>query len=125
MNLDEFVIKLINGTKSGSIKWNGCSNKRFIHYYPVYETRKGSNILVISKLQYQGTDFYGDEYEAFAAEISICSSNYDVLSEINESDLQNESNLLRLYRIVERQANNVNDILKDFVDGIDDVSGLF
>lgn len=40
MNFDEFVVKLINGTKSNAITWNRCSSKRFPHYYPIYETKK-------------------------------------------------------------------------------------
>lgn len=125
MNYDEFVIKLINGTKSNNFKWNRCTSKRFPHYYPLYETKKGDNILVLKKLQYSDSDPYGDTYNTIAAEISICNNNYDILSDIYESDLQNESNLLRLYRIVERQANNVDAILGDFVSEIDDITGLF
>ena len=40
MNFDEFVVKLINGTKSNAITWNRCSSKRFPHYYAIYETKK-------------------------------------------------------------------------------------
>lgn len=125
MNYDEFVVKLINGSKSNSICWNRCKSKKFPHYYPAYETQKGANILVIQKLQYSTEDPYGDSYTTIGAIISICSTNYEILSEIYESDLKNESNLLRLYRIVERQANKVDDILGNFVEGIDDISGLF
>lgn len=125
MNYDEFVVKLINGTKSNDINWRRCKSKRFPHYYPAYETQKGVNILVVQKIQYSAENDYGDSYTSTAAEISICSINYEILSEIYESDLQNESNLLRLYRIVERQANNVDDILGNFVEGIDDITGLF
>lgn len=125
MNYDEFITKLINGTKANIISWTRCTSKRFPHAYPAYETRKGDNILVVQKLQYTDLDPYGDSYSTTAAEISICSLNYEILSEIYESDLQNESNLLRLYRIVERQANNVDKILGDFIDGIDDITGLF
>lgn len=125
MNYDEFIVKLINGTKSNNINWKRCQSRKFPHYYPAYETKKGENILVVQKLQYNSEDPYGDSYTTIGAEISICSINYEILSEIYESDLQNESNLLRLYRIVERQANNVNDILNNFVEGIDDITGLF
>ena len=34
MNYDEFIVKLINGTKSNSINWQRCKSKRFPHYYP-------------------------------------------------------------------------------------------
>lgn len=125
MNYDEFVVKLINGTKSNSINWQRCKSKRFPHYYPAYETQKGGNILVIQKIQYSTEDAYGDSYTTTSAEISICSTNYETLSEIYESDLQNESHLLRLYRIVERQTNDVDNILGNFVEGIDDITGLF
>ena len=125
MNFDEFIVKLINGTKSNDISWNRCNSKRFPHFYPAYETKKGNNILVIQKLQYTDMDPYGDSYTTTASEISICSNNYEILSEIYESDLQNSSNLLRLYRIVERQANNVDEILGNFVKNIDDITGLF
>lgn len=125
MNFDEFVVKLINGTKSNAITWNRCSSKRFPHYYPIYETKKGDNILVIQKIQYSDIDPYGDSYTTTAGVISVCSISYEILTEICESDLKNQSNLLRLYRIVERQANNVNDILGGFVEGIDDITGLF
>ncbi len=125
MNYDEFVVKLINGTKSKNICWKRCTSKKFPHFYPAYETRKGENILVIQKLQYNTEDPYGDSYTTIGVEISICSNTYEILSDIYESDLQNESNLLRLYRIIERQANNVDDILGNFVRDIDDVSGLF
>lgn len=125
MNYDEFIIKLINGTKSNSISWQRCTSKRFPHYYPAYESQKGDNILVIQKLQYSNENPYGESYTSTAAEISICAKNYEILSEIYESDLQNESNLLRLYRIIERQANNVESILGNFVEDINDISGLF
>lgn len=125
MNYDEFVTKLINGTKSRIINWERCSLKRFSQHYPAYETKKGENILVIRKLQYSDENSYGDSYIAISATISICSSSYQILSEIYESDLLNPSNLLRLYRIVERQANDVDNILSNFVEGIDDISGIF
>lgn len=70
-------------------------------------------------------DPYGDSYTTTAAAIAICSNNYEILSEIYETDLQNESNLLRLYRIVKRQANNVDEILNNFVQNVDYIIGLF
>lgn len=125
MNYDEFVVKLINGTKSNDISWRRCRSKRFSHNYLAYETQKGENILVIQKIQYSAENEYGDSYIADAAVITICSTSYDILSEIYEADLLNESYLLRLYRIVQRQANNVDNILGNFVEGIDDITGLF
>ena len=51
--------------------------------------------------------------------ISICDDQYNSLSDIYETDVKKSSDLMRLYRLAERQANNVDEIMENFVKKID------
>ncbi|MCL2187522.1 MAG: hypothetical protein FWC16_06720 [Defluviitaleaceae bacterium] len=118
MNYDEFILKLIEGTKSKKIHWEILKNSRNSPFedYQVFHTQNGDNSLVLRKY-----DTFADIYEeviTIEANITILNENEKILSEIREDDLNKKENLMRLYRIVERSVNKVDDILASFVDGI-------
>lgn len=121
MDNDKFIKKLIIGTKDKKLEWKQAnSNKLFSVYQPFY-VQKGDNKLVLEKYTVTDYDSFGDEIQTTNCSLTICDDNFDRLSEIYEDDLKKSNDIWRLYRLAERQANNVDDIMESFVEGIDDI----
>ncbi len=121
MDNDKFVKKLIKGTKDDKLEWKpAISNKLFSAFQPFY-IQKGDKKLVLEKYTVTDYDGYGEEIQTANCSLSICNDNFDRLSEIYEDDLKKSNDIWRLYRLAERQANNVDDIMESFVEDIDDI----
>lgn len=114
-----FVNKLIKGTKDGKMRWQPAKSDKLYCAYQPYFLQKGDKKLVLEKYNSMGYDGYGEEIQSANCMISICDSQYNPLSEIHEDDLKKSSDLMRLYRLAERQVNKVDDIMEEFVEGID------
>lgn len=120
MDNDKFVSKLIKGTKDNKLEWKpASSNKLYSSYQPFY-LQKGDKKLVLEKYTVIDYDGYGDEIQTANCSLSICDDNFDRLSEIYEDDLKKSNDMWRLYRLAERQANNVDEIMESFVEDIED-----
>ena len=124
MSYDDFINNLIEATKNNKVEWERSKIDGIFTGYPEFLTANNQNILVIRKFEYKEEGAYGDIYITLAAELLIYSQRKELLSEIKEEDLDMSSNLLRLYRIVERKVNKVEEILENFITGIDDNTNL-
>lgn len=120
MDNDKFVQKLIKGTKGNTLEWKpASSNKLYSSYQPFY-LQKGDKKLVLEKYTVTDYDGFGDEVQTANCFLSVCNDDFDRLSEIYEDDLSKSSDMWRLYRLAERQVNDVDDIMESFVEDIDD-----
>lgn len=120
MDNDLFVKKLIAGTKSSQLDWLPTTSKQLSTEYPSYYIEKSDKKLVLEKYKTTQYDGFGDEIQSINCQISIYDDQGNELSDIYEDDLKKSGDLWRLYRIVERKANKVDDIMQSFVDDIDD-----
>lgn len=120
MDNNIFINKLIAGTKSSQLKWERVNSKKLSSTYPSFYFQKGDKKLLLEKYTTIEYDSFGEEVKSAKCLLSICDDNFNKLTEIYEDDLRRSGDLWRLYRIVERQANNVDDIMKSFVKDIDD-----
>lgn len=116
MDNDVFVKKLIVGTKNQELVWK-IDQKVFSS--TTFYLEKGSTILVLVKYFEQEFDAWGTEIEIPYCAINICDFNRNIKHQVLEGDLTEQSELFRLYRLVERQVNNVDSIMEEFVEGID------
>lgn len=116
-----FVNKLINGTKDGKLKWKPAKSNKLYNTYQPYFLQKDDKKLVLEKYNTVEYDGYGEEIQTAKCMISICDENFNALSEIYEDDIKKSSDLMRLYRLAERKANNVDEIMEGFVEGINDI----
>lgn len=120
MDNDKFVIKLIEGTKDNKLEWKPALSKKLYSIFQPFYLQKGDKKLVLEKYTVTDYDGYGDEIQTANCSLSICDDKFDKLSEIYEDDLKKSNNMWRLYRLAERQANNVDEIMESFVEGIED-----
>ena len=121
MENDIFIQKLISGTKNKKLKWEARYVNRPYRSNLSYQLEKNKKLLIIGKYNTIEESAYGEEIQVTHCSVSICELNGVVLTEIGEDDLKNGSNLWRLYRLVERQANHVDDIMEQFVEDITDI----
>ena len=113
-----FVNKLIKGTKDGNMKWQLAKPDPLYDDHQPYFLQKGDKKLVLEKYDTTGYDGFGDEVVHTNCVISICDNENRTLGQIYEDDLPKSSDLMRLYRLAERQVNNVDLIMEDFVAGV-------
>lgn len=121
MENDVFINKLINGTKNGILEWKPAKSIKLHSIYQPYYIQNGDKKLVLEKYSTIEYDGYGEEIQSSNCMISICDNEFNTISEIFESDLKKSSDLWRLYRLAERKANNVDDIMESFITGIKDI----
>lgn len=121
MDNEIFVNKLIKGTKENKFQWEKLKSKKFINTYQTYTMKKNDKRIVIEKYDTIESDVFGDEYHTANCSLSVCddSINLEILTQIFESDLKKGNDLMRLYRLAERQANKVDDIMESIVEDID------
>lgn len=121
MENEIFVNKLINGTKNGKVEWKPAKSNKLHSAYQPYYIENGDKKLVLEKYNTVEYDGYGEEVQSANCMISICDDEFNTISEIYEDDLKKSSDLWRLYRLAERKANKVDDIMEGFIEGIDDI----
>lgn len=121
MDNNIFVNKLIRGTKEGTIKWKPAKSSNFYNLYQPYYLQKDDKKLVLEKYNTMEYDAYGEEVQIPNCKISICDDHFNSLSDIYESDIKKSSDLMRLYRLAERQANDVDQIMESFVREIENI----
>ncbi|MDU0323190.1 hypothetical protein RWZ02_10915 [Clostridium butyricum] len=121
MDNNRFINKLIAGTKSSQLKWERVDSKKLSSTYPLFYFQKEDKRLLLEKYTTIEYDSFGEEVKSAKCLLSICDNNFNKLTEIYEDDLRRSGDLWRLYRIVERQVNNVDDIMESFVKDIDDI----
>ncbi len=120
MDNNVFINKLIAGTKSSQLKWEPVNLKKLSSKYPSFYLQNGDKRLLLEKYLTIEYDSFGEEVQSEKCLLSVCDNGFNKLSQIYEDDLKKSGDLWRLYRIVERQANNVDDIMESFVKDIDD-----
>ena len=121
MDNDIFIKKLISGTRNNKFEWKPAnSNKLHSSYQPFY-IQKGDKKLVLEKYNVTDYDYFGEECQTANCSLTICDNNFNRLSEIYENDLNQNNDMWRLYRLAERKANNIDDIMESFVEDIDDI----
>ena len=119
MDNNVFVSKLIKGTKEGIIKWEPAKSNKLYNSYQPFFLQNDDKKLVLEKYNTTEYDAYGEEMQVPNCKISICDDQYNSLSDIYETDVKKSSDLMRLYRLAERQANNVDEIMENFVKKIE------
>lgn len=124
MDNDVFVNKLIKGTKDGEVNWQPVKSKEFSNDYKKYYLQVENNKLLLEKYNSTEYDIFGDEISTVNCSLSVCDDTFNSLSEIYEDDLKISNGLIRLYRLVERKANNVDNIMEKFVEGINGTDGM-
>ena len=121
MDNDKFIKKLLKGTKENKLEWKVASSKKLYNSYQPYYLEKGDKKLVVEKYNTVEYDCFGDEIPVTNCMLSICNDKFDNISAIIEDDLEKSNDLWRLYRLAERQANKIDEIMESFVENIEDV----
>ena len=115
-NYDTYVIALLNGTKEGKLQWKLDSNES--SRYQAYCLLKGDQRLTIVKYDIAEYDILGSEIINSHCRLTLYGGMGEVIGDIVEDDLSNESYLWRLYRVVERQVNKFDSSIEGFVEGL-------
>lgn len=113
MTNDEQIKKLIENTKQDKIAWEVVPDKCMMWFYSPFQTRRQNKILVIDRFPERA---YDEALVVYRYRLFVCDFNYARLGIIEEDDLCNETNLARLYRLAERQANMTSDVINLFLE---------
>ncbi len=117
MDNNVFLNKLIMGTKQGKILWaDTAKNRNFLHYD--YFAEKGDSFLALVQSQEETT--YGTFETCYT--LSIFDSNFNCQYSFHQDDFKrNGADLIRLYRLVERNVNDVDSRMSQIVGDIEDL----
>lgn len=115
MNNDKFINKLLEGTRANELKWKLSSNINNFTYQP-YEIEKNETTLLLYRYDTSDFDDWGNEIVVVNYALNVCNRNGQILTKILDGELKNETEMVRLFRLVERQVNNVDEILSSFFD---------
>lgn len=121
MENDHFVNKLIAGTKSNAIQWEVADRyfklrNKIQTDCDIYITkRKSKEVAILKKPNPDSENSEKVDYEIIIWEYK------DALFEITENDLEaKEVLLVRLFKLAERNAKRIDQLLNDLVNDIDD-----
>ena len=124
MDNNKFLQSLIDATKRKTIEWylvDTASARKFKFYYDyaVYAVKRNDTILVLQKYKYASDSVspFEESYE-IGAVISICNEDYKQLYQMYEGGFDS-GELFRLYSLVERNVNKIDERLEAFINGMD------
>jgi hypothetical protein len=124
MDNNYFLNKLLAGTKSGKLNWETATTKPgsdiIYNDFDAYFVKRKDKFIVLQKYtQFEYSS--GDEYNVVKYMISVCDSKFKREYDMYEDDFENDGvGLIRLYRLAERKAKKIDNLLDNLVSDIDD-----
>jgi hypothetical protein len=124
---EKFVKALYQGTTEGNISWREVDKKWYKNYFNdpgeyveaayFYESGENKNKIVVFKSKSYLTDEFGESLEQSNVHVVFTKSfSYEQAYKISDVELEDQSILWTLFKIIQRQASKADDVMDNIID---------